>query len=122
MAKLKNVPKKYVGHSKLIKQNTLKQTENKSHVDKSNDLSDYCSCESNTGHHYKACLLYPLNKEKLSRFVTSGHDTFEQNGIVKIGYNSNSIQPRGPAKNGRHQCAIISMSLIILVALVLKPI
>ena len=96
LAKLKTVHKMHVGPSKLIKQNTLQQTENKSHVDKSNDLSGYCSCESSTGHHLKASLLRPSNKEKLSRFVSSGHDTFEQNGVVEIGYASNPIQPRGP--------------------------
>ena len=88
LAKLKTVHKKHAGSSKLIKQNTLQPSKN--------DLSVYCSCEPNTRHLLKACLLYPSKKDKISRFVSSGHDTFELNGVVEIGYCSNPIQPRGP--------------------------
>lgn len=84
----------HVGPSKLNKQKTLTHTESKCHVDKSNDLSAYCSCESKTGYHSKDCLLHDVNKEKLLRFVSS--DTFEQNGVVEIGYESNPIEPHGP--------------------------
>ena len=124
LAKLKTVHKKHVGPSKLIKQNTLQQTENKSYVDKSNDLCGYCSCESSTGHHLKASLLCPSNKEKLSQFVSSGHDTSEQNGVVEIGYAINPIQPCGPLPSEESKASVCNYinSLMILGALVLKPI